>query len=196
MVVIDNKATKKLMLDHIESTIQFFSLLRNIEGKSSIEDNDSGDDFEKDLNPESPNNEERDEVILEQMKLFVAGHRNKIEKFQKIVNKELVKKNPKLGELCDYQLNWEELALPEKMSEFEIREKVDTSLDYLSGFFYSLGQSSQTIPLSLGLMRRRSKDAFGDDIIEEEDEEREESVMEISSNVSNPLIPSIPLGLF
>lgn len=187
MVLIENKEVKKLMLDHMESTIQFFSLLRNIESKNLNEDNDdSGGDFEKDLNPDTANTDDRDEVIIEQMKLFVAGHRNKIEKFQKIVNKELTKKNPGYTELCDYQLNWADLALPEKMSEFEIRDKVDTSLDFISGFFYSLGQSSQTIPLSLGLMRRRSKDGFGDEIIEEEDEDIEESIIDMHSNVSLP----------
>lgn len=69
------------------------------------------------------------------------------------------------------------------MSEFEIREKIDGSLDYISGFFYNLGQSSQTIPLSLGLMRRRSKEDLMDEMIIEEDEEKEESIV-IQNNVN------------
>lgn len=187
MVTIENKALKILMLEQIESLIQFFSILRNIDKKvqSPSEEHEEEDeglgDFESDLNPKKELNEVKYKILLDQMKLFVAGHRNKIEKFQKIFNKEFSKKNKKIENFCDYNLNWEQLELPDKMSEFEIREKVDSSLDFISGFFYNLGQSSQTIPLSLGLLPLKSKE---DGIIEEEDEIQEESIMEITQNVN------------
>ena len=232
MVIIETPSLRSLMLEHTESMIQLFTLIRIIENNNELKDknntatsstqqNDSNskeDSLNADESPNLLNNKvletvpegsieesrpsthrserseelidntessprksqkvqnlfdeakvsegdlikEKNELLEVLLKSHVEMYRKSVERFQNNFNLEFKTLNSQIKNFSNYKIEWNEIDTKKELSDFAIRDKVDSNLDQISSFFYCLTQSTNTIPLSLGIIRKRMSGSEND----------------------------------
>jgi len=158
MVVFEKGSLKLLLLHQTESLIKLMSLVKQVETaqmkKQAIKESENCN--EEDMDVEEFENM-KGSILERALETHVASYRLAVERLQNKINDEIKKVNPEEENLVQEKFNWDQLDLETNVKEIEIKEQIDSKLDMISSFFYDLTQSTATIPLSVGILKKRVK---------------------------------------
>jgi hypothetical protein len=181
MVVLENKSLKLLLLHQTESLVKLMTLIKKVETtqmkKKAVKQEDTGMSQSEELE----DFQSLKENILERaLETHVASYRLAVERLQNKINEEYKKYTGPEDSLSEENFDWDQIDLEKETKDDEIKEEINTKLDMISSYFFDVVEDNDTIPLSVGVLKKiEPEDRLASPEKEQEMEEIEFDVPEV-----------------